>query len=133
MKRKLRVRQAQTVLPFGVGAVLDVQGESFVAAGIERWPDLKTPVPSDRLATRLGVKGFFAAPHTLNDRYDKADRPGVPYVRFPGWLFCGSCRAMVRFLREHEAGRAARVHVLRRSTPPHADAVRPHLPGRTPR
>ncbi|MGW7524454.1 DrmB family protein [Streptomyces sp. NPDC054783] len=102
MKRKLRVRQAQTVLPFGVGSVLDVQGESFVAAGIERWPDLKTPVPSERLAARLGVKGFFAAPHTLNDRYDKPDRPGVPYVRFPGWLFCGSCRAMVRFLRENE-------------------------------
>lgn len=102
MKRKLRVRQAQTVLPFGVGAVLDVQGESFVAAGIETWPQLKTPVPSDRLAARLGVKAFFAAPHTLNDRYDQPDRPGVPYVRFPGWLFCGSCRIMVRFLRENE-------------------------------
>ncbi|MFE4411332.1 DrmB family protein [Streptomyces sp. NPDC056821] len=102
MTRKLRVRQAQTVLPFGVGAVLDVQGESFVAAGIERWPDLKTPVPSERLAARLDVKGFYAAPHTLNDRYDQPDRPGVPYVRFPGWLFCGACRNMVRFLREHE-------------------------------
>jgi hypothetical protein len=41
VKRKLRVRQAQTVLPFGVGAVLDVQGESFVAAGIETWPRAK--------------------------------------------------------------------------------------------
>ncbi|MEU9168884.1 DUF1998 domain-containing protein [Streptomyces sp. NPDC048420] len=102
MTRKLRVRQAQTVLPFGVGAVLDVQGESFVAAGIETWPQLKTPVPSERLAARLGVIGFYAAPHTLNDRYDRPDRPGVPYVRFPGWLFCGSCRAMVRFLREQE-------------------------------
>ncbi|MFI9076780.1 DrmB family protein [Streptomyces sioyaensis] len=102
MTRKLRVRQAQTVLPFGVGAVLDVQGESFVAAGIETWPQLKTPVPSERLAARLGVLGFYAAPHTLNDRYDRPDRPGVPYVRFPGWLFCGSCRAMVRFLREQE-------------------------------
>ncbi|MFE6554226.1 DrmB family protein [Streptomyces sp. NPDC057746] len=105
MKRKLRVRQAQTVLPFGVGAVLDVQGESFVAAGIENWKGLKTPVPAERLAARLGVTGFFAAPHTLNDRYDQPDRPGVPYVRFPGWLFCGSCRAMVRFLRENEKPR----------------------------
>ncbi|GAA2896561.1 MULTISPECIES: DUF1998 domain-containing protein [Streptomyces] len=102
MTRKLRVRQAQTVLPFGVGAVLDVQGESFVAASIETWPQLKTPVPSERLAARLGVLGFYAAPHTLNDRYDRPDRPGVPYVRFPGWLFCGSCRAMVRFLHEQE-------------------------------
>ncbi|MFF1777766.1 DrmB family protein [Streptomyces virginiae] len=102
MKRKLRVRQAQTVLPFGVGAVLDVQGESFVAAGIGNWPQTKTPVTSERLATRLGVTGFYAAPHTLNDRYDTPDRPGVPYVRFPGWLFCGACRTMVRFLREQE-------------------------------
>ncbi len=102
MKRKLRVRQAQTVLPFGVGAILDIQGESFVAAGIETWPQLKTPIPSERLAARLGVKGFFAAPHTLNDRYDQPDRPGVPYMRFPGWLFCGACRSMVRFLREME-------------------------------
>ncbi|KMS68267.1 hypothetical protein ACM01_39595 [Streptomyces viridochromogenes] len=102
MTRKLRVRQAQTVLPFGVGAVLDVQGESFVAVGIENWPQLKTSVPSQRLADRLGVTGFYAAPHTLNDRYDQPDRPGVPYVRFPGWLFCGACRVMVRFLREHE-------------------------------
>ncbi|MFH9367739.1 DrmB family protein [Streptomyces anulatus] len=102
MTRKLRVRQAQTVTPFGVGAVLDVQGESFVAAGIGSWPGTKTAVASERLATRLGVTGFFAAPHTLNDRYDDADRPGVPYVRFPGWLFCGACRAMVRFLRADE-------------------------------
>ncbi|MEU1462574.1 DUF1998 domain-containing protein [Streptomyces sp. NPDC005727] len=102
MTRKLRVRQAQTVLPFGVGAVIDVQGESFVAAGIEAWPSLKTPIASDRLAARLDVTGFYAAPHTLNDRYDSPDRPGVPYVRFPGWLFCGACRAMIRFLREDE-------------------------------
>ncbi|MCX5314783.1 DUF1998 domain-containing protein [Streptomyces sp. NBC_00154] len=103
MKRKLRVRQAQTVLPFGVGAVLDIQGESFVAAGIDAWPQHgRTPIPSERLAARLGTTGFFAAPHTLNDRYDQPDRPGAPYVRFPGWLFCGACRAMVRFLREDE-------------------------------
>ncbi|MDI3420130.1 DUF1998 domain-containing protein [Streptomyces luteolus] len=103
MKRKIRVRQAQTVLPFGVGAVLDVQGESFVAAGIEAWPQNgKTPIASDRLAARLGATGFYAAPHTLNDRYDDPDRPGAPYVRFPGWLFCGACRSMVRFLYEHE-------------------------------
>lgn len=102
MTRRLRVRQAQTVLPFGVGAILDIQGESFVAAGIESWPRLKTPVVSPRLAARLGVTGFYAAPHTLNDRYDRPDGPGVPHVRFPGWLFCGACRAMVRFLREHE-------------------------------
>ncbi|MFJ3973815.1 DrmB family protein [Streptomyces sp. NPDC090021] len=97
MTRKLRVRQAQTVLPFGVGAVFDIQGESFVATGIGDWPRMRQPVASPRLAARLGVSGFFAAPATLNDRFDRADAPGAPYIRFPAWLFCGSCRRMVRW------------------------------------
>ncbi|MGA5066386.1 DrmB family protein [Streptomyces exfoliatus] len=96
MNRKLRVRQAQTVLPFGVGAVFDIQGESFVATGIGDWPRLRQAVASPRLAARLGVSGFFAAPATLNDRFDRADAPGAPYIRFPSWLFCGACRRMVR-------------------------------------
>ncbi|MFJ3933672.1 DrmB family protein [Streptomyces sp. NPDC090029] len=97
MTRKLRVRQAQTVLPFGVGAVFDIQGESFIATGIGDWPRMRQPVASPRLAARLGVSGFFAAPATLNDRFDRADAPGAPYIRFPAWLFCGSCRRMVRW------------------------------------
>ncbi|MFG2935037.1 DrmB family protein [Streptomyces sp. NPDC048282] len=97
MTRKLRVRQAQTVLPFGVGAVLDIQGESFVATGIGDWPHKRQPVASPRLAARLRVSGFFAAPATLNDRYDNPDAPGAPYIRFPTWLFCGTCRRMRRW------------------------------------
>lgn len=96
MSRKLRVRQAQTVVPFGVGAVFDIQGESFVAAGIADWPNVRQRVDSPRLASRLQVTGFYAAPAVLNDRYDRPDAPGVPYVRFPAWLFCGSCRRMTR-------------------------------------
>lgn len=97
MSRRLRVRQSQTVLPFGVGAVLDVQGESFVATGIGDWPRIRQIVESPRLASRLGVTGFYAAPATLDDRYDRQDAPGAPYIRFPSWLFCGSCRGMVRW------------------------------------
>ncbi|MER7581501.1 DUF1998 domain-containing protein [Kitasatospora sp. NPDC097691] len=97
MSRRLRVRQAQTVLPFGVGAVLDIQGESFVATGIGDWPRLRRPVESPRLAAKLGVTGFFAAPAAADDRYDRQDAAGAPYIRFPAWLFCGSCRRMVRW------------------------------------
>ncbi|MEV7724868.1 DrmB family protein [Streptomyces sp. NPDC087917] len=97
MNRRLRVRQAQTVLPFGVGAVFDIQGESFVATGIGDWPRSRQPVESPRLASRLGVSGFYAAPATLNDRFDRPDAPGAPYIRFPAWLFCGSCRRMIRW------------------------------------
>lgn len=63
MSRTLRVRQSQTVLPFGVGAVFDIQGESFVATGIGDWPQkARQRVESPRLANRLGVTGFYAAP-----------------------------------------------------------------------
>lgn len=92
MSRTLRVRQSQTVVPFGVGAVFDIQGESFVATGIGDWPTRgRQKVESPRLASRLGVTGFYAAPATANDRFDTPDAPGAPYIRFPSWLFCGAC------------------------------------------
>jgi hypothetical protein len=98
VSRTLRVRQSQTVVPFGVGAVFDIQGESFVATGIGDWPGRgRQQVESPRLASRLGVTGFYAAPATANDRYDTPDAPGAPYVRFPSWLFCGACRRMKRW------------------------------------
>ncbi|CAL9318938.1 DrmB family protein [Streptomyces sp. SudanB135_2055] len=98
MSRTLRVRQSQTVVPFGVGAVFDIQGESFVATGIGDWPSRgRQKLESPRLASRLGVTGFYAAPATANDRFDVPDAPGAPYIRFPSWLFCGSCRRMKRW------------------------------------
>ncbi|MDT6984016.1 DrmB family protein [Streptomyces lusitanus] len=110
MSRTLRVRQSQTVVPFGVGAVFDIQGESFVAAGIGDWPTRgRQPVESARLADRLGVTGFFAAPATANDRFDIADAPGAPYIRFPSWLFCGACRRMKRWrIADEKHGQAPR-------------------------
>lgn len=98
MNRTLRVRQTQTVVPFGVGAVFDIQGESFVATGIGDWPAQgRQKIESSRLASRLGVSGFYAAPATANDRFDTPDAPGAPYIRFPSWLFCGACRRMKRW------------------------------------
>ncbi|WP_331449228.1 DUF1998 domain-containing protein [Streptomyces prasinus] len=110
MSRTLRVRQSQTVVPFGVGAVFDIQGESFVAAGIGDWPArAKQRIDSPRLADRLGVTGFHAAPATANDRFDVADAPGAPYIRFPSWLFCGACRRMKRWrIADEKHGQAPR-------------------------
>ncbi|MFJ8989952.1 DrmB family protein [Streptomyces sp. NPDC102279] len=110
MSRTLRVRQSQTVLPFGVGAVFDIQGESFVATGIGDWPHkARQRVESPRLANRLGVTGFYAAPPTANDRFDTPDAPGAPYVRFPSWLFCGACRRMNRWrIADEKQGQAPR-------------------------
>ncbi|WP_432055323.1 DrmB family protein [Streptomyces sp. bgisy022] len=110
MSRTLRVRQSQTVVPFGVGAVFDIQGESFVATGIGDWPTRgRQPIESARLADRLGVSGFYAAPAVSNDRFDIADAPGAPYIRFPSWLFCGACRRMKRWrIADEKHGQAPR-------------------------
>lgn len=99
MNRKLRVRQSQTVVPFGVGAVIDIQGESFVAAGTEHWPRPKesNEIQSPRLARSLGVSRLYAAPPTVNELFDSDRAPGPSYIRFPSWLFCRACRRMVRW------------------------------------
>jgi hypothetical protein len=99
MNRKLRVRQSQTILPFGVGAILDLQGESFVAAGIADWPKPKyrQQISSPRLEGKLRVTGLWAPPPAPVADYDVPNAQGPIYIRFPGWLFCGSCRRMTRW------------------------------------
>jgi hypothetical protein len=79
------VRQSQTLTPFGVGAIYDVLGESLVAADITYWKNRGEVLRAPRLERELKVSRFKAAPETS----------GVPYVRFPKWLFCATCRRMV--------------------------------------
>ena len=95
-----KVRRSQTVTPFGVGAIYDFGSESFVAMDISKWrvgrePDVRLP----RLEQVLGVRKFKAAPVVSRPAFPGAvsDGKSVPYVRFPSWLFCPSCRRMFRW------------------------------------
>lgn len=97
MTRKLRVRQAQTIVPFGVGAILETRGESFVAADISHWPSESPWLDAPGLAERLKVTGFRTLPPATNDFFDSPERGGAPCVRFPSWLFCAACRRMKRW------------------------------------
>ncbi|XVQ86476.1 DrmB family protein [Microbispora siamensis] len=102
--RKLRVRQAQTVVPFGVGAVFDVQGESFVAAGIADWPSPRNleRIHAPRLERKLKVTGLWAPLQAPVADYDVPDASGPAFIRFPAWLFCGSCRRMTHWRIQDE-------------------------------
>ncbi|MEV5411158.1 DUF1998 domain-containing protein [Thermopolyspora sp. NPDC052614] len=102
--RKLRVRQAQTVVPFGVGAIFDVQGESFVAAGIADWPAPRNleRIHAPRLERKLKVTGLWAPLQAPVADYDVPDASGPAFVRFPAWLFCGSCRRMTHWRVQDE-------------------------------
>ncbi|MFE3646296.1 DrmB family protein [Streptomyces sp. NPDC059152] len=89
-----KVRRAQTIVPFGVGGIIDLRGESFVAADIRSWAAKGERVESPRLAAKLGVEGFRSAPVIPSGKAAYATRIGPVYVRFPKWLFCPQCRDM---------------------------------------
>ena len=93
MARK-SVRRSQAVAPFGVGALLDFPKETLMAAGLDVWPDQPAcEIRDDRLARRLGVAYFRAAPPAP----DKGQKGApLPCVRFPLWHFCSRCRTMKR-------------------------------------
>lgn len=89
------VRLSQTLVPFGVGAIYDVLGESFVAADISYWRQHGDVLRAPRLERELRKERFKAAPSHAS--LFARSGPGIPYVRFPKWLFCPSCRYMVRW------------------------------------
>ncbi|WP_223304607.1 MULTISPECIES: DUF1998 domain-containing protein [unclassified Rhodococcus (in: high G+C Gram-positive bacteria)] len=91
------MRLAQTVTPYGVGAILDVNGESFVAADTTSWTKSLDEVNSQRLRALLGGSALVAAHTDDSDRPYSTGSGGVPYIRFPGWLFCKTCRRMVHW------------------------------------
>ncbi|QEV22295.1 DUF1998 domain-containing protein [Streptomyces alboniger] len=87
--------------PFGVGGIIDLRGESFVAADARSWRRGEV-VESPRLARKLDVAGFRAAPAIPAGKAQYVSRIGPVYVRFPRWLFCPKCRRMTYWIAEHE-------------------------------
>ena len=81
------VRRSQLVTTYGVGAVVAVEDESFMVAGIDRWPQGELDLHEPRLERRLEVQGFRQPPA-------REDRPDVPVVRYPRWYSCPKCRRL---------------------------------------
>ena len=101
-----KLRRAQTLTPFGVGAVFDIVGESFVAEDTNRWYGRAHTIRAPRIAALFGVSQLRTAP-PAPESGELAHGPGVPYFRFPQWLFCPGCRRMTRWKYTlEEPGRA---------------------------
>jgi DNA-directed RNA polymerase subunit M/transcription elongation factor TFIIS len=96
-----KIRQSQTLVPFGVGAIFDYRGESFVACDIWRWGNRGYNIRSPRLSAALKVDSLRAAPVTESRKWAPPSA-GVPYLRFPTWMFCQKCRNMIRWKRAQE-------------------------------
>ncbi len=77
------VRTAQSVLQYGVGAMVDFPDQTLMTAAPEYWSDKIIKIHDERLEKALGVD-FFGMPGGKDDR--------ISYVRFPQWYFCPKCR-----------------------------------------
>lgn len=72
------VRAAQSVLQYGVGAMVDFPDQTLVTAAPEYWSS-GSRIYDDRLAKALGVEWFILPKE-------------IAYARFPEWYFCPECR-----------------------------------------
>lgn len=101
-KKIKSIRRSQTLSPFGVGAIMDIEGESLVAADITYWKGAGEDIHEPRLEKFLSVRKFvMAQPEPEHKNLITSATPGVPFARFPTWMFCSNCRHMYqRFSRE---------------------------------
>ena len=84
------LRLSETIKPFGVGAIVDVRGQSLIAPDTSWWDRGYAPeISCERLVARLGAGVLRQAP-THSGRAAK-DTAGLLYWRFPAWRFCERC------------------------------------------
>lgn len=92
------LRLSETVAPFGVGAIVDIRGESLIAPDTSWWEKAKAPeIHCDRLVQRLGPTVLREAP-SHSGRAAKGTT-GLLYWRFPAWRFCERCSRLSKFSR----------------------------------
>ncbi|MFF9078906.1 DrmB family protein [Streptomyces rubiginosohelvolus] len=103
-----RIRRAQLVSPFGVGAMsILVNGTSVVTAGLDHWFHSDEPgnlyideyvVDEWRLQERLNTRQLRLPPDArtpvVGGGVQRNVKLTVPVLRFPGWSFCMYCKRL---------------------------------------
>lgn len=84
------LRLSETVSPFGVGAIVDVRGESLIAPDTSWWDKAFAPeISCERLLQRIGPGVLRQAP--AHAGIAAKETPALTYWRFPAWRFCEQC------------------------------------------
>ena len=97
------LRLSETVTPFGVGAIVDVRGESLIAPDTSWWDKKFAPeIHCERLVSRIGPAELREAP-THAGRAGK-DTPSLLCWRFPEWRFCERCQRLSK-MSGHDRGK----------------------------
>lgn len=100
------VRRSQLITTYGVGALVAIEEESFMVAGIDRWQVNDPNIHEPRLERLLNVRGFVLPPATENGR-------DIPVFRFPLWCSCPVCFRLDqhRFFTTFDKNRCANCNV----------------------
>jgi len=82
----MKLRRGQLIIPFGVGSIINMPGESVMLCSARLWPETGPRIIYDeRLQRRLSVSYFKMPP-------SEEELPvGLPFARFPRWLRCPKC------------------------------------------
>lgn len=84
------IRRSQVITTFGPGALVNLELGTFIGMGIDSWVNTgpQDTIYEERLQKHLRVKYFRQPPSS--ETFPK----GIPYRRFPRWLFCPKCRVL---------------------------------------
>ena len=82
------MRVSQTILQYGVGAMIDFPDQTLMAAAPEYWQDQIEDIHDERLERVLRVNRFGMP----GKKGEGKSSEGISYVRFPEWYFCPKCR-----------------------------------------
>ena len=95
------IRTSQLISPYGTGAIVDIGDESLMLTDLKGWPRYLEDISMVRLASELGVRSLKAPPTAPEYGRSNAHK-SVESIRFPRWMFCPSCRRMVRWTSQNE-------------------------------
>ena len=81
-------RRSQLVTTYGVGAIIAIEDESFMIAGLDQWEaaDQDLWIHEPRLERHCRVNHFVLPAASGDDKKDD-----VPVIRFPRWYSCSDC------------------------------------------
>lgn len=99
------LRVSEVIMPFGVGAVVDILGESLMAPDASSWPHPRRlpEIKSNRLVEKLPIDHLYGPPANQDSR--NLNAPALQYQRFPLWLVCQDHGHMTRWTTQKEDGK----------------------------
>ena len=85
------VRTSQLITTYGIGSIVALENESWMVAGLDRWPADEVNIREPRLERELRVTGFVRPQASGDD-----EENDVPVFRFPEWCYCPTCNRLDR-------------------------------------